>query len=42
MAFYEAGKIRPRISETLPIDQAANALRMIENREAKGKIVLAV
>ena len=42
MAFYEAVKIRPRISETLPIDQAANALRMIENREAKGKIVLTV
>lgn len=37
---YNSGKIRPRVSETLPIAQAADALTKIENRAAKGKIVL--
>ena len=39
-ALYEAGKIRPQISEHMPLKDAAEALRQIENREAKGKIVL--
>ena len=42
MALYQAGKIRPRISESMPMDLAADALRKIENREAKGKIVLTI
>ncbi len=37
---YEAGQIRPRISERMPMEDAAGALRRIEAREAKGKIVL--
>jgi NADPH2:quinone reductase len=41
-ALYEAGKIRPQISDHLPLTNAAEALRRIENREAKGKIVLTV
>jgi NADPH2:quinone reductase len=39
-ALYEAGKIRPQISAVLPLEQAADALRLIESRRAKGKIVL--
>ena len=39
-ALYEAGKIRPRISTVLPLEQAAEALRLIEERRATGKIVL--
>lgn len=40
MALYEAGKIRPRISERLPLEEAAAALKRIESRAARGKIVL--
>ncbi len=40
MALYEAGRIRPRISERMPLAQAPEALRRIEARQAKGKIVL--
>ena len=42
MALYEAGKIRPWISEAMPLEDAARALRMIEERQATGKIVLTV
>jgi len=42
MALYVAGRIRPRISELFALDNAADALRRIEAREAKGKIVLTV
>jgi NADPH2:quinone reductase len=41
-AFYEAGQIRPRISATYPLAEAAQALRLIEERKATGKIVLTV
>jgi len=41
-AMYEAGQIRPRISASFPLDQAAEALRLIEDRKATGKIVLTV
>ena len=39
---YSKGKIRPRISDTFPLSDAATALKLIETREAKGKIVLTV
>ncbi|MCG6903019.1 MAG: NADPH:quinone oxidoreductase family protein [Rhodobacter sp.] len=39
-AMYQAGDIRPRISECLPMERAPEALRMIEERRARGKIVL--
>jgi NADPH2:quinone reductase len=39
-ALYQAGKIRPRISATFPLAQAARALDLIEARTAQGKIVL--
>lgn len=42
IALYEAGKIRPRVSERLPLERAAEALERIETRAAKGKIVLTV
>ncbi len=42
MALYVAGRIKPRISELYALEDAADALRRIENREAKGKIVLTV
>ena len=38
--YYQQGKIRPRISLSMPLADAAEALRLIETRQAKGKIVL--
>ncbi|MEO3479618.1 NADPH:quinone oxidoreductase family protein [Phaeobacter sp. CAU 1743] len=37
---YEQGKIKPRISETLKMQDAATALNMVQDRKALGKIVL--
>ncbi len=39
-ALYEAGRIRPRISASFPLADAAKALTLIETRTAQGKIVL--
>lgn len=39
---YAQGKLRPRISATLPLAEAEKALQMIETRTAKGKIVLTI
>ncbi|MHA3915938.1 NADPH:quinone oxidoreductase family protein [Halovulum sp. GXIMD14793] len=39
---YLQGKLKPRISATYPLAEAAEALKQIENRTAKGKIVLTV
>ena len=38
--FYDEGKIRPRITASLPLDKAADALALLESRKATGKIVL--
>lgn len=40
LRLYEERKIRPRISARFPLEQAADALRLIETRQARGKIVL--
>ncbi|KUJ86023.1 NADPH:quinone oxidoreductase [Ruegeria marisrubri] len=37
---YEAGKIKPRISARYPLEQAAEALEMMQARKAMGKIVI--
>lgn len=37
---YAEGKIKPRISASFPMEQAADALRMIEERKVMGKVVL--
>lgn len=39
---YEQGKIKPLVSATYPLEQAAAALKVIESRKAVGKIVLKV
>ena len=38
--FYKAGKIRPRITATFPLEKAADALKTLEERQATGKVVL--
>ncbi|KMW58134.1 Quinone oxidoreductase [Candidatus Rhodobacter oscarellae] len=42
IALYEAGKIRPRVSEWFALEQATEALMRIETRAAQGKIALLV
>ncbi len=39
---YQNGKIKPYISHTLPLERAADALRLIADRKTKGKIALIV
>ncbi len=38
--WYEEGKIRPRITASFPLEKAAEALKLIEDRKATGKIIL--
>ena len=40
-AWFEEGALRPVISETLPLECAAEAMQRLLGREARGKIVLA-
>ncbi len=41
-ALYSAGKIKPRITETYAMEDAAAALAQVEGRKVQGKIVLTV
>ena len=38
--WYAEGRLRPHVSQTLPLAKAAEALKLLASREAKGKIVL--
>src|SRR5437660_6019679 len=38
--WYREGKLRPHVSQTLPLAQAADAIMLLASRKAKGKIVL--
>jgi alcohol dehydrogenase len=40
MRMIEAGRIRPVIDKVLPLDQAAEGLRLIRDREVIGKVVV--
>jgi len=39
---YATGKIKPRISERVPLERAADAIRMLQDRRARGKIVVTI
>jgi NADPH2:quinone reductase len=41
-AWYEQGKLRPHVSQTFPLAQAAEALKLMAARKVKGKLVLTV
>ncbi len=41
-SFYQEGKLRPRITASFPLEEAAKALALIEERKATGKIVLTI
>ena len=37
---YKAGKIRPHVSNSYPLDKAPDAIRELQNRKATGKVVV--
>ncbi|WP_084420735.1 NADPH:quinone oxidoreductase family protein [Henriciella litoralis] len=39
---YESGKIKPHVSNTYPLDKAADAITELMERRAKGKVVVTV
>lgn len=41
-AMYEAGEIKPVVSETYPLSEAATALRALAGRKTHGKVVLTI
>ena len=41
-AWYREGKLRPHVSQTFPLAQAAQALKLMAARQVKGKLVLTV
>jgi len=38
--WYGEGKLRPHVSQTMPLERAAEAIKLLASRQAKGKIVL--
>jgi NADPH2:quinone reductase len=38
--WWREGKLRPHVSQTFPLERAADALTLMAHREAKGKLVL--
>ncbi len=40
--WYQEGRLRPHISETFPLEKAAEALKRMAARQVKGKVVLTV
>jgi NADPH2:quinone reductase len=38
--WFEEGKLRPHISHRLPLDQTADALRLLQQRKSTGKVIL--
>ncbi len=41
-AMYAEGQIKPRISATYPLEKAAEALELMQDRKVMGKVVLAI
>ncbi|HRJ01870.1 MAG TPA: NADPH:quinone oxidoreductase family protein [Hyphomonas sp.] len=39
---YKAGKIRPHVSNSYPLDKAPDAIRELQDRKAQGKVVVTV
>jgi NADPH:quinone reductase len=40
--WYREGKLRPHVSQTFPLEKAADALKLMAARQVKGKVVLRV
>ena len=41
-AMHAEGKIKPHISSTYPLEKAADAIKELQERRAKGKVVVTV
>ncbi|MFN7055788.1 NADPH:quinone oxidoreductase family protein [Hyphomonas sp.] len=39
---YKAGKIRPHVSNSYPLEKAADAIRELQDRKAQGKVVVVI
>jgi NADPH:quinone reductase len=42
MGWWRDGKLRPHVSSTYPLDRAAEAIRELADRKAKGKVVVTI
>jgi NADPH2:quinone reductase len=42
LAWYEAGKLRPLVTHRLPLEQSVEAIRLLTDRKAHGKVVVTV
>jgi NADPH2:quinone reductase len=40
--WYAEGKLKPHVSQTLPLEKAAEALKLMAARQVKGKLVLTI
>jgi len=40
--WYGEGKLKPHVSQTFPLEKAAEALKLMAARQVKGKVVLTV
>jgi NADPH:quinone reductase len=40
--WYAEGKLKPHVSQTLPLEKAAEALKLVAARQVKGKLVLTI
>ena len=40
--WYRAGKLKPHVAQTMPLERAAEALKLMAARKVKGKLVLTV
>lgn len=40
VAWYEAGKLRPLVSHRLPLERSVDAIRLLTDRKAHGKVVV--
>jgi NADPH:quinone reductase len=38
--WYGEGRLRPHVSQTLPLEKTADAIRILASRQAKGKVVI--
>jgi NADPH:quinone reductase len=38
--WYDEGRLKPHVSQTLPLEKAAEAIRLLASRQAKGKVVV--
>lgn len=41
-AWFRAGKLKPHVSATYPLERAPEAIRLLADRKAKGKVVITV